>query len=51
MILDQVITAKEAAVLLGVSARYIQQQCKLGKYECRYADGVWLILKSSFPSK
>jgi hypothetical protein len=47
MILLEVITAKEAAKLLGVTPRQVQNMCKAGKLECRYADGVWLILKNS----
>lgn len=45
--LDQVITAPEASRLLGVTVRQVQRLCKAGKLVCRYADGIWLILKSS----
>lgn len=45
--LNQVITAQEAALILGVTMRQVQRLCKAGKLECRYADGIWLILKSS----
>jgi excisionase family DNA binding protein len=45
--LTQVITAKEAAKLLGVTPRQVQNMCKAGKLEARYADGVWLILRMS----
>lgn len=45
--LEQVITAQEAAPMLGVTMRQVQRLCKAGKLECRYADGIWLILKSS----
>ena len=46
-ILDQVITASEAARLLGVSARQVQRLCQSGKLDSRTSDGVYLILRSS----
>jgi len=45
--LEQVITAQEASKLLEVTVRQVQRLCKSGKLTARYADGVWLILKSS----
>lgn len=45
--LNLVITAQEASRLLGVTVRQVQRLCKSGKLTARYADGVWLILKSS----
>jgi hypothetical protein len=50
-LLNEVLTVKEAAKLSKVSQRYIQQLCKSGKIVARYADGVWLILKSSIIKK
>lgn len=46
-ILDQVITAQEAADMLGVSRRYIVKICGQGKLTARNAGSTWLILKSS----
>lgn len=45
--LEQVITAQEASRFLGVTVRQVQRLCKSGKLTARYADGIWLILKSS----
>ena len=46
-ILDRVITASEAAALLGVTTRHVQRMCKAGKLDSRYADGVYLITRES----
>ena len=46
-VLDQVITASEAAALLGVTTRQVQRLCKAGKLDNRYADGVYLITRES----
>lgn len=45
--LDEIITVQEAAEILGISPRAIQQKCEQGKLICRKAKGTWLILKSS----
>lgn len=44
-ILNQVVTVNEASRILGVTVRQVQRLCKSGKLECRYADGIWLIVK------
>lgn len=51
MTLHEVITAKEAAAILGIQPRQVQNLCKSGKLDARYASGVWLIVKASLPSK
>lgn len=49
--LYRIITAKEAADLLGISERAVRQHCEKGNYKSRKANGTWLIdsysLKSS----
>lgn len=45
--MHEVVTAKEAAKILGVTPRQVQNMCKAGKLDCRYASGVWLIVKAS----
>ncbi|GAB7057365.1 hypothetical protein JCM16163A_41140 [Paenibacillus sp. YK5] len=45
--LDEVITVSEAVNLTGWNVRKIQRLCKSGDIKSRYANGVWLILKSS----
>ena len=45
--LNKIITVQEAAEILGISARAVQQKCEQGKLKCRKAGGTWLILKSS----
>lgn len=45
----QVVTVSEAASILGVTPRHVQRMCKSGILTSRYADGIWLILRSSLP--
>lgn len=46
-ILDEVLTVNEVSKILNVTPRQVQRLCKSGKLIARYADGIWLILKSS----
>lgn len=48
MILEEVVTVSEAAVIKGCTVSYIRRLCRENKLVCREtAEGVWLILKSS----
>ena len=47
MNLNEVITVQEAAEILKISPRAVQQKCEQGKLICRKAKGTWLILRSS----
>jgi chemotaxis signal transduction protein len=49
-ILDEVLTVNEVSKILNVTPRQVQRMCKAGKLTTRYADGIWLILKSSVKS-
>jgi len=45
--LDKIILPHEAAKILGISTRAVQQNCEKGNYECRKAGRIWLIDRSS----
>ena len=45
--LNEIITVQEAADILGITPRAVQQKCEQGKLKCRKAKGTWLILRSS----
>lgn len=45
--INNIITAQEAAVLLGISERGVRWNCENGKYQARKAGKVWLIDRDS----
>lgn len=45
--ISQVVTATEAAKILGISERGVQKNCESGKYTCRKSGRTWLIDRKS----
>lgn len=41
--ISQVVTATEAAEILGISERGVQKNCESGKYICRKSGRIWII--------
>lgn len=48
--LEQIITATEAAEILGISPRGVQKNCEAGKYNARKSGATWLIDKTTLKS-
>lgn len=50
-ILDEVLTATEAAELYKLDLTTVKKACQQGRIECRKAKGTWLVTRQAMEEK